>query len=122
MAIADLIRSAVATADRITKAGGLQPTVQHVPITGRDAHGPTYGPPVPRQGIVELSAEQYTDDTGTSRQAVTKITFLQPIPIDLMDLFVVEGQELNVARRAGLMQTDGTLFFSEVHLGKYRAV
>lgn len=121
MAFDDLIRSAVALANRITRDNGLQPTVQHVPVVGRDAHGPLYGPPVERQGIVELSGEPFIDEGGTSRQSSTKITFLQPIPIDLMDLFIVQGQELNVARRSGLMETDGTLFFSEVWLGRFRA-
>jgi hypothetical protein len=100
----------------------LMPEVQHVMRVGRDAYGPTYADPVTRRALIEDVGEPVVDENGTTRLSTSKLTFLEPIPIDLLDRFVLDGQETDVARREGLVREDGTTrYFSIVYVGRKRS-
>jgi hypothetical protein len=117
---ADVIRNAVATI-RQGPAGELRVTVVHVPITGRDGDGPTFGTPEPELAIVEDVAEE---DKGVAPVSRAKLTFLEPVEIQENDIFYLlqaggsQTRAYRVLRHAGVKDplTNGT-YMTEVWLG-----
>jgi hypothetical protein len=120
MAAGDVIRRALVTAKRIVDTVVGMPEVQHIPVEGRDQHGPLYGDPIIRQAIVEDVGEAVVGEDGVQRQSTTKLTFLEPVSVDLLDKFIVPGDETEhrVAKRGGLAQVDGVPYYAEVWLGR----
>lgn len=117
MGLNDIIAGAVATAK--AAVADLLVDVQQVPQTGRDVHGPTYGDPIPREALVEDVGEAVVEEGGTTTLATSKLTFLEPIAVSMEDLFVVNGAELQVGKRAGLLRPQGDMsYYSEVYVGR----
>lgn len=112
-----IVKRAVGLADRFTES--MQPTVQHVPVIGRDVNGPVYGDPVDVQAIVEDVGEAVVGSGGVEQLATTKLTFLRPILVTQEDRFVLpDGTEGQVSKKAGPLGKDGSAFLREVWLGK----
>lgn len=108
-----LIRSAVATADRITAA--LQDAVTHEAWTGADAYGnPTYAAGVSRDAIVEYNPAIQRLLTGQIVTATARVLFLRPIaangasgrrePLDPRDRFTLPD-----GRQPPVLSVDGGL-------------
>jgi len=113
------IRAGIAKAKAILDP--MMVDVLHLAVVGRDQHGPVYADePITRRALVEDVGEVVVTDSGEERMAATKLTFLEPIPIDELDVFTVNDKELNVARRQGLLDPDGVPYYSEVLLGRSR--
>lgn len=109
------IRNGIARAK--LELDGMMVDVGHIPVTGRDATGPIYGPLVTRRAIVEEVGSAVVDANGTERLAEDKLTFLEPVVVDLLDIFQIKGVQKNVAKRSGLLDPDGVPYFTEVWLG-----
>lgn len=120
MALPDQIRAGIARA-RAT-LDPLMVDIQHIPTTGRDQHGPIHGDPVPLRAIVEDVGEAILGDDGNEHMSTSKLTILQPWTVRTSDMFIVNGEELNVAKRGGLLDPDGQPYFIEVWLGRGRFV
>jgi hypothetical protein len=115
--IPGLIHSVVATAKAIVSSALVD--VEHIMVTGRDQWGTTWAEPVTRQAIVEDVGDPVVGDDGNERLSTSKLTFIEPIPVDMFDKFVVNGVESDVAKRKGVLQPDGTMsYVSEVWLGR----
>lgn len=116
MALDDVIRSAVAVAKSVVQS--LMVDVEHLMVVGRDQWGTTYADPVTRQALVEDVGEAVVDEDGNNRQATSKLTFIEAVPVDPLDRFIVNGVESSVAKRGGLLQPSGTsAYVTEVWLG-----
>lgn len=109
------IRNGIARAK--AELDGMMVDVGHIPVTGRDATGPIYGPKVMRRAIVEEIGSAVVDQNGTERLAEDKLTFLEPVIVDLLDIFEIKGVQKNVAKRSGLLDPSGTPYYTEVWLG-----
>jgi len=118
--IPGLIRRAVAIGDQFSKS--TQPIVRHRMTTGRDVEGPIVAPvedAIERRGIVEDMGEEVLGATGTDALVTSKITFLEAVPIELSDLFIMpDGSTANVVRRGGLLDGDGVPYYREVFVGR----
>lgn len=76
--LADVIRGAVAIADKIT--GSLQVTVQHYRWNGVDSTGmPTFTSPVNRKALVNRQARRVRTDAGDEVVSNAHVIFLKPI-------------------------------------------
>jgi hypothetical protein len=116
MGLADIIRNGVKTVERV--AGELRVPVVHYPVTGRDAYGPSYGPGVDREALVEYIVEDVAEEA-VSR---AKLTFLEPIAVHERDRFDIPDSRggiitLNVQAVNAPMDPTGALYFAEVLLG-----
>ena len=115
-----IVHAAVATANRLTKS--TQPTIKHRMTIGVDVEGPLLQTPeqaVTREGIVEDMGEEVMSETGIEALATSKITFLEPVPIQLSDLFILpDGTTGNIIRRGGLLDGDGQPYYREVFVGR----
>jgi len=95
--------------------------VGHIRVIGRDENGPVYSPStITRKAIVEDVGEAVVGQDGNERLSASKLTFLEPVEVDEFDIFVLKGVQLNVAKRAGLLDPDGVPYFVEVWLGQGR--
>ena len=110
-----LIRNGIAQAKR--ELLPMMVDVGHIPVVGRDATGPVYGNKVTRKAIVEQVGSSVIADDGNERMASDKLTFLEPVVVDLLDVFEINGVQQNVAKRTGLLDPAGVPYFAEVWLG-----
>lgn len=121
MAIDDIVRSAIATAKAAVQ--DLMVEVEHRPIVGHDQDGPVYAEAwTPIDALVEDIGESVQDGE-LHRLTTSKLTFLQPVAIAQGDLFRVNGEELEVAQRQGLIDAGSDprrAFMSEVYVGRTR--
>lgn len=100
MALNDIVRSGIATANRITAS--LQDFVTVEQWTGFTGFGvPTYGPAKSIKALVEKKNRQWTNAGGDIVISNTKVTFLQPLsdngaagrrePLDPRDRITLPG-------------------------------
>lgn len=118
MGLADIIRSAVATANDITL--DLQATVTHYAWISADATGkPTYASGVARKAIVEHRTKTIRNATGQEVVGRHKLTFLvvptangtsgRREPIDPRDKFVLpDGTTAPIASIEGVTDAEST--------------
>jgi len=113
-----LITRGIAVAKQ--KVATVMVPVDHYMVIDRDQSGPILAEePVIRDAIVEDESIEVIENDGTSSMTSSKLTFLEPVPVDDGDQFVLpDGRSGQVAKRGGLMRADGTRFYSEVWLGK----
>lgn len=81
MSLASIVRSGVATANKIT--GSLQGVVTIKQWTGQTAFGDaTYGKTLKIPAIIEQGEKQFEMQNGTSIVTKATVTFLQPVPVN----------------------------------------
>lgn len=132
MGLSDLVRNAVALANRLT--ADLQVEVAHRAWIGDDDTGkPTYATAVSRKAIVRDSARRIMRDGGEEIVAATHIMFLEPIPLRTPTVAQRTGAlderdklTLPDGRTAPIVDTDGGLidpltgrtYFHQAWLGR----
>lgn len=116
MGLPDIIRSAVATVERI--AGPLRATVLHSSVTGRNTYGPTYGTPAPQLALIEQVGETVASADGTERLSTSKFTFFEPLVIHEGDRLTLNGVTTTVIKVGGLLDPDGAPYLPEAWTGK----
>lgn len=103
MSIADILRSAVATANGVTSS--LQSSVSHAAYSGLDSYGaPTYGTPVTRSAIVDSTRRLYRTRDGRELLQRAAITFLVPIALDPRDRITLQD-----GTTGPILDTSGTV-------------
>lgn len=132
MSLADVVRNAVATANRVT--AGLQPAVTYRPYLGQDYRGTvTLGDPVPLQALVDETVKPIYVD-GKMVMCTAYIALLQPLPpttgagvaadrvnpIDQRDQFTLpSGRTAPIVKTTGFVDAGtGAPYFHEVYLGQ----
>lgn len=125
MALADLVRSAVAIAQQVTK--GLQVDVVHRAVqkdasgnvVTTDAYGTlAYHDPVTRHPLWEDTQRLVRGSGGTEQLSTARLTFLEPVDIDERDeLTLPDGHIAQIAAVEGLRSADGP-FLQVVWLGR----
>jgi hypothetical protein len=81
MALNDIIRGAVAIADKVTKP--VQVNVTHRAFTGQDGDGArAYAAPVTRKAFVEMSRKLRPRADGTMIPTIASVLFLEPVPVN----------------------------------------
>jgi hypothetical protein len=128
MGLDAIVRSAVATANRIT--GSLQTTVTHEAWTGKDVYNaPSFAAGVARPALVEWMPELQRGASEEQVRAKAKLTFLEPIaangatgrrePIDPRDrLTLANGYIGPILRVSGLEDPTTTRpYLLEVWIG-----
>ena len=121
MALADVLRSGVATAKAILGGGNLLPDVQHSPWDGTSRGGdgkPTLGAAVARAALVEDVDVKTTDVNGDEVSAKIRILFLEFVTIRPEDRLVLAdgrtGRILRIDR--GPQDVNGQTFYVQVYL------
>ena len=110
-----IVTSAVAIADRATAS--LQAVVQHAAFDGTySASGePGHATPVARRAIVEAKQELRRDKDGTERMSRWKLTFVEPLAVNLLDLFTLpDGTTPALLALAAPIDSAGAPFIQEV--------
>jgi hypothetical protein len=116
-----LVRRGVKTVERA--AGSVRVPVVHYPVTGRDAFGPTYGAPIPREAFMEFTAEGLTLPDGTETVSRAILRFMGPVAIGDRDQFEVPDgsggtMRVNVQAVRGPMDVNNVPYAPEVWLGE----
>lgn len=117
MALSDVVRSAVATAHKVTKDGGLQETVRLYRWNGQDDTGaPEYANALTVTAIVNHAGKRVRTAAGEEVVSTAQVIFLKPIPalsaasaereepIDKRDKIVLAN-----GRTGPILRTDGGL-------------
>lgn len=118
--IPDKIRNGLAKAK--LKLDSIMVDIQQLPTTGRDQHGPTHGDPVDWRAIVEYVGESVIGDDGQEHLTTAKLTILEPIDVKTADLFILKGEEQNIAKVESLLDPDGVPYYAVVWLGRGKFV
>lgn len=101
MSLLDVVRSAVAVANQVTKP--LQPTVSFSRYTGSDSYGmQTYAPPVPLKAIVDWKQKQLRTPEGVLSVSRASVMFL-----DIATLVAATGGN-GVSDEDRIVLPDGT--------------
>ena len=121
MALADVIRSGVATAKSILGAGNLLPEVNHFAWDGTSRGGdgkPSLAAAVPRAALVEDVDIKTTDVNGDEVSAKIRILFLEYVVVRPEDKLVLAdgrtGRILRIDR--GPQTVNGQTFYVQVYL------
>ncbi len=129
MSLLDTVRAGIATAATLTRP--LQGNVTHTPWTGQDWDGAqTYGTPVLRKALVDLTHKLRKTDEGKLVMTVAVVTFLDVIPdngasgrtepIDVRDKIVLpDGTTGPLVRGGGFMDAvTGRPLLNEIMIGE----
>lgn len=133
MSLADIIRSGVATAHRITNTGGVQERVTLRRWIAIDGYGqPVYATALTLTAVVDHSTKRVKDQKGDDAVATTVVTFLSPVPalsptvagreepVDERDLLVTaSGRSGPILRKDGGLHdpTTSRPFVLAIYLG-----
>jgi hypothetical protein len=118
MGLDAIVRRAVAKANTITAS--LQVEVTHEARTGQDTYGaPTFAAAVARPAIVERKQKLIRDTNGQERLSQHKVTFLQPVTLDVRDRITLpDGTTGPILDIAGLVDAGTNApYYAEVLLG-----
>ncbi len=120
MKLSNVIKSGVKAIESI--AGELRTSVVHIPVSGRDAFGPSYGAPVTRQAFLEFAADGIALADGQETVSKAKLTFFEPAAVDDRDLFIIPNpmggvMTVNVLTYTAPINPQGESYMAEVWLG-----
>ena len=120
MALSDLIRSGMATADRLTDS--LQATVQHCTWLTRDGYGkPAYAAGVPVKCLL-TTAPRFLGpsvDGGSAIVADATLVIPRPLVVTQEDKFTLpSGESMRVLRAQALCDPDGAAYGVTVYVGR----
>jgi hypothetical protein len=113
----DLVKSMIANVV-VPVAGPFRAPIQVVPMTGRTAKGPVYGPPEDDVALVENVSETVLDASGTEQVSNAKFTFFTPRPIKEGDRIVLNGVTTAVVKVGGLLDDTGVPYLPEAWTGR----
>ena len=120
MSLAGIIHTGVAGANGITKAGGLQVTVQHAAATGdRDRNGrPVFAAPVDRTGLLQVKPRRVLDTTGAERMSHSQLVVLGTTAFSTEDQITlpVEGVRL-ILRVESLLDAENQSYLTTLYFG-----
>lgn len=90
MGLDAIVRSAVATANRVT--GSLQCSVSHEAYASQNSYGePTYSAAVTRTAVVDYKPRMVTDQNGQEVLSATTLTLLGDVTVTNRDRFTLPG-------------------------------
>ena len=120
MALSDLIRSGMATADKVMDS--LQATVTHRAFASRDSYGkPAYAAGVPVKCLLTLAPRFLGPSVDGGSAIVADATLVIPRPIVLTqeDKFTLpSGESMRVLRSQALVDPDGAAYGVTVYVGR----
>jgi hypothetical protein len=121
VALADSLRSGIASANALLRAGQLLAAVDHYAVTGSNEYGEAELGLIPtvREAVVEDVNEVVRGLAGDEAIATVRITFLGAVSVNEKDRFVLPddrtGRIVRIDR--GVVATDGLPLVTVVYLG-----
>lgn len=116
MGLPDLVRNLIA-GPVTSVAGPFRAPIQVIPLTGRNAKGPTYGAPEDDEAIVENVSQVVVDAGGNEKVSSAKFTFFEQRPIKPGDHIILNGKESLVIKVGGLLDETGAPYLPEAWTG-----
>lgn len=118
MALPDLVRSMIDGPVR-SIAGQFEAPVVLNKLTGRNTYGPTYGPNIPTQAVVDLTSETVAANDGTQKVTSGHFMFLdRSIVVAEGDRITLNGVMLTVVKAGGQLDETGKAYVPEAWTGK----